>query len=813
MKTVFLRVLEARDKGSALRESVSRTGASPSLMHTADPSTFRLVPKSPFAYWVSDAVRAKFNELQTLGGNGRSLERALSTNDDFRYIRLWWERLADVADSRPASGWLPFAKGGSYSPYYADVHLLVNWRDEGAEIEADALRKYPYLNGNAEWVLHREAHYLHPGLTWTLRTTSELSMRVLPRGCIFSHKGPALFVPDDQEEELLRLLAITNSRPFQQLTNLQLAAADAAARSYEAGVLAATPVPDISKKAGNHLEGCARRLFSLARARDLRSESSHAFVLPALLQVHGATLAESAHANATRTASIRAMQVNLQEEINAACLEVYGLNARDFTDQSDSVTDGKSDSGDEEDDADEVEVDTAPMVVSLLSWSLGVAFGRFDVRLATGARSLPPEPDPFHRLPVCSPGILTGDDGLPVDAPPPGYPLAFPAHGILVDDPGHPHDLVKAVRIVFHEVFDDANARWHEAAELVGARGGDLRDWFARTFFAEHIKRYSKSRRKAPIYWQLATASGSYSVWVYIHRATPDTLFRVLNDFVGPKLDHEREKLDQMARDVGPNPSRANRDALAAQEVFVDELQALRAEVVRVAPLWRPHLDDGVILNFAPLWRLVPHERNWQMECRKAWDKLCAAEYDWAHVAMHLWPERVLLKCIEDRSVAIAHGIENVFWRQDASGSWHAVDVSESRVRKLVAERTSQAVKAALKDLLSAATPTPSKGRKAKGRSTSPRSAAPKSAPAAARATAAAATPTHSIDEVTLSAVKTAIASIADGASKADVLAATGLSDADCNKAIAALLDRGDITRTGQRRGTRYHVDSQGEDG
>jgi hypothetical protein len=69
------------------------------------------------------------------------------------------------------------------------------------------------------------------------------------------------------------------------------------------------------------------------------------------------------------------------------------------------------------------------------------------------------------------------------------------------------------------------------------------------------------------------------------------------------------------------------------------------------------------------------------------------------------------------------------------------------------------------------------------------------------------------VDDATLSVVKAAIAGVADGASKADVLAATGISDADWNKAIAALLDRGDVTRTGQKRGTRYHADSQGEGG
>ena len=90
----------------------------------------------------------------------------------------------------------------------------------------------------------------------------------------------------------------------------------------------------------------------------------------------------------------------------------------------------------------------------------------------------------------------------------------------------------------------------------------------------------------------------------------------------------------------------------------------------RVAPLWNPNLDDGVVLNFAPLWRLVPQHKPWQKELKSTWDALCAGKYDWAHLAMHLWPERVVPKCATDRSLAIAHGLEDVFWVEGTDGKW-----------------------------------------------------------------------------------------------------------------------------------------------
>ena len=67
----------------------------------------------------------------------------------------------------------------------------------------------------------------------------------------------------------------------------------------------------------------------------------------------------------------------------------------------------------------------------------------------------------------------------------------------------------------------------------------------------------------------------------------------------------------------------------------------------------------------APLWRLVPQHKPWQKELKSKWDELVAGKYDWAHLAMHLWPERVVPKCATDRSLAIAHGLEDVFWTED----------------------------------------------------------------------------------------------------------------------------------------------------
>ncbi len=55
------------------------------------------------------------------------------------------------------------------------------------------------------------------------------------------------------------------------------------------------------------------------------------------------------------------------------------------------------------------------------------------------------------------------------------------------------------------------------------------------------------------------------------------------------------------------------------------------------------------------------------------------------------------------------------------------------------------------------------------------------------------------VDQSTLNAV-------AGGAAKSDVLAATGLSSGQWTAAINALLAEGSVTKTGAKRGTRYHL-------
>lgn len=811
MKAIFLRVLEeAEDKSGHLRTAIASRGHAWFETAVAD---FSRIAGAPLSYWVSNEIRGLFASQSNLRQLGYSVNQGLITADDKRFLRLIWE----VEGSRD---WSLLAKGSSAGGFATEFSVAARTSGGFRELVESANRKYPYLKGGAAKMLHAIPDLYGPsGLGYTRRTTSRFRTVAVPAGSCFSDKMPLIARAAQQDRDLnLSLLGLTCSSSFAYLLELSLGAADAAARSYETGLVEAVPLPTC------FVDGSDPRLAELSRiAHGVRAgilsavETAKIYRIPALLQVPGQSFSEQVSAWKLLSTESRTELASIQAEIDNRCFELYGIKGTDRQHiehgLGNALIEGDVDeagSDKEEDTAEAAEVDPVPLVTSVLSWAFGVAVGRFDLRLATGERQAPSEPEPFDPLPVCSPGMLTGDDGLPLDTPPPGYPVDFPRDGILVDDAGTNRDLVATARQVFERIFDDPAARWIEAAHILDDRGGALRSWFARDFFGLHIKRYSKSRRKAPLYWQLATPSASYSAWLYCHRFTRDTLFRLLNDYVGPKLQHEERKLTNLTQDAGPNPAASQRREIDDQEVFVGELRAFRDEVALVAPLWNPNLHDGVILNFAPLWRLVPQHKAWQKECKAAWDKLCKGDYDWAHLAMHLWPERVVPKCAKDRSLAIAHGLEEVFWCEDQDGKWQPKIVSDEEVEALVAERTSPAVKAALKSLLEAPAPVAGRGRTPRRKKTTTRrakAAAPSKAPVAPREQSPRqSTSTHIPDDNVLDQVRSAIATLGGNAAKSDILETTGLPASQWTPAINALLADGSITKTGQKRGTRYHL-------
>jgi hypothetical protein len=232
----------------------------------------------------------------------------------------------------------------------------------------------------------------------------------------------------------------------------------------------------------------------------------------------------------------------------------------------------------------------------------------------------------------------------------------------LVDDEDRQEDIVYRVRDVLEVIWKDkAGDIEQEACEILGV--SSLRDYFSKpgNFFAYHFKQYSKSRRQAPIYWPLSTASGSYTLWLYYHRLTDQTLYTCVNDFVEPKLKEVAESASQLRQKY--SRSSAEEKELERLSDLELELKDFRDELLRIASFWKPNLNDGVQITASPLWKLFRYTP-WQRTLKETWDKLQRGDYDWAHLAYCIWPKRVQEKCKRDKSLAIAHDLEELYEEQ-----------------------------------------------------------------------------------------------------------------------------------------------------
>ncbi len=544
----------------------------------------------------------------------------------------------EIAPDAVERGWQLCAKGGDYGWFSGDLYLLVDRRDDGKEMAATS----ELADGNIARTRQSSTYYGRPAATWSCRSQKGFSARRLRRGACFLHKSGVIIPTAESVDEraLPAVIAALATSEYQTLISAQ-----SRFGAYETGMVGLLPVP--SRLIDSQEDWT--ELPHLVDAFESHDERALMFKRPCaqdwnpsadLGQAFDRLESQLARYGHTLDATVRRFEVERTEAVRT-----------------------------------EVE-----HVAAWRSFAFGLAIGRWRPD-ALSCDSPTNEGDLFADL-----GSASGVQATSLDS------------AILADDDGSPNDVVARVT----ESVEGAEEAGLVATQVFSLDRQELRRWFARDFFPYHLRLYSRSQREAPIYWQLATPSASYSVWLYIHAFSKDTLFRVQNDYAAPKLAHEERRLGALTIELRDGATAAQRKTLAAQEVLVDELRAFLDEVKRVAPLWNPDLDDGVIINFAPLWRLVPQNKSWQKELKSTWDALCEGKYDWAHLAMHLWPERVVPKCAKDRSLAIAHGLEDVFWVEGEGGKWIARKAPTRSVDELVHERTSPAVKSALNSLLEA---------------------------------------------------------------------------------------------------------------
>jgi hypothetical protein len=565
----------------------------------------------------------------------------LNTFDDFRFLRLWWEVLP--RDIGPTCKWSNHWKGGDYETFYSELCVVCKWSGDGREMRQVNFQQH----GMEAQAKQSSAFYFRSGAAYTYRSSRGFSVRVFPEGCTFAVNGPV--IQPCGAVDFYYVLGWVNSELIRALVHAQ-----ANANLFTPGIVKSLPWINPTEAIQHKVAGKVRLILRNKMSEYARHETGRYF--------HAARLVSADTGVKAANADIQSQQDAADVLITQAAAETTDV-VREF--YAGVVTVDWEKHGIQTDDHKlnaEVRILGSDYSSMLVSKCVGVTFGRWDIRYATGEQAAPELPDPFAPLPVCPPGQLQNAQGLPArpEDVPAAYPVRIPWDGILVDDPNHPLDIERRVREVIEIIWKDrAEAIEHEACEILSVKS--VRDYFRKPtgFFADHLKRYSKSRRQAPIYWPLSTASGSYTLWIYYHRLTPDTLYKAIALVEAKTKDIEEEILRLRTMRDNDEAGTKERDQLKDKEAFLNELKDLHAELSLWAPKWKPNLNDGVLITASPLWKLFRLPK-WRKDLEACWKELDAGDYDWAHLANTLWPTRVREKCKKDRSLAIAHGLEEL---------------------------------------------------------------------------------------------------------------------------------------------------------
>ena len=159
------------------------------------------------AYWLPRSLLNLFRHFSSASDQEIVVKQGLATGDDFRFLRLHWEVQATLIGQ--GKDWVHYAKGGEYSPIIEDLHLLVFWRDNGRDIV-----HFEDERGNQRSRPRGADFYFRPGATYSMRTTSSFSPRLMPAGCIFSVPGHAVFATE--LSSLLAYVGTAYTRVFRE---------------------------------------------------------------------------------------------------------------------------------------------------------------------------------------------------------------------------------------------------------------------------------------------------------------------------------------------------------------------------------------------------------------------------------------------------------------------------------------------------------------------------------------------------------------------------------------------------------------------
>ncbi len=567
--------LSEREKQDMLSASISDTSSE--LLFRVPSSIFAAIPGSLITYWLSSDLVEVFSNAVPLSENVRGIQ-GIITGDNDAFLRCWPEVSRSTSLVPPSifakencndQYWVPYAKGGEYRRWYGNGEYLVFWRDEGRQLTRRR-------SENSDL-------YFQECVSWNKISTRSFAARYLPVGYVWDVAGSSIF-PRSHSDTLFYSGLMGSVVAQHILTSIS------PTLNFEMETILGFPLVSGAFRQAKQIGDLSKSIIGISRADWDAYETSWDFTtLPLLQPDHRADTLEATYA--TLRADWQGMTDQMQaleEENNRIFIDAYGLQDEltpEVAIEEVTLTCNPAYRygvrGTEEDRETRLRADT---MTEFLSYAVGCMFGRYSLDapgliLANQGESLA---DYLSRVP--SPTFTPdADNVIPV-----------------LDTDWFADDITERFRLFLRTTFGEAHFR-ENLRYIEDALGKDIRKYFTKDFYADHVKRY----KKRPIYWMFSSPKGTFNALIYMHRYRGDTVSVLLNDYLREfitKLEGERARLEKQADDAtatqGQRTKALKQVGVVAKQI--DELHEWEREVV--FPLAQQKieidLDDGVKANY-----------------------------------------------------------------------------------------------------------------------------------------------------------------------------------------------------------------------
>ncbi|WP_036488127.1 BREX-1 system adenine-specific DNA-methyltransferase PglX [Myxosarcina sp. GI1] len=525
---------------------------------------FKKIPGKPLHYDISETIRnifIKFTNINSIGG----FKRGISTADNDRFLRFCWEISIQSKDVK----WIPYNKGGEWRKWYGNQEYFINWENNGKEI----------CNFDRSYVRNIQ-HNFKPNVAYSSLTSSKPSFRFYT-GHINDQSGN--FLPFESLDKAIKFTSLLNSKTALYFANLLSPTLNILIEE-----LNKLPILDNFVK----FELASSCIEEEKSDWDSYETSWNFAVLPLLKIDYHQPILEVTYnkLNQYWQEKISRMQ-RLEEENNRIFIEAYGLQDEltpDVPLHEITLTCNPYYRYDHTKPEAELEaLLLADTMKEYISYAVGCMFGRYSLD---------------------KPGLILANQGETIEdyyqqVPEPTFTPDEDNVIPILDGDWFADDICdrfrQFLRVTFGEEHYEENLQFIEQAI-----GKDIRKYFLKDFYNDHVKRY----KKRPIYWLFSSPKGSFNALIYLHRYRPDTVSVVLNDYLREfqiKLKSRVENLRQI--EVSAEVSQSEKTK-AIKEITklnktIEELKDYERDVLYPLAIQQVQLDldDGVKTNYPKL--------------------------------------------------------------------------------------------------------------------------------------------------------------------------------------------------------------------